>query len=100
MPFNTGIPLAVINPTDYLKNPMQKPKDVVETSNNLFANHNQLGQNSSCDERGEQDSLEEVEVYMPNSAEERHMLPDQEDRMDTLNGEGKENYFEAEQTNS
>jgi len=53
MPFNTGIPLAVINPTDYLKNPMQKPKDVVETSNNLFANHNQLGQNSSCDERGE-----------------------------------------------
>lgn len=94
LPYNSGIPLSSSNPQNPRPRPVALPKGVEDqdldgqaAENNLFANHNQLGANSSDEEKKEQDSLEEVEVYMPNSEEDRDrdVLHPEGDRADTIN---------------
>lgn len=66
MPINTGIPLSCADVkalTPFATG--MKPQNPENMHSNLLHNHNQLGQNSSCEEQSEQNSLEEVEVYMP-----------------------------------
>jgi predicted component of type VI protein secretion system len=68
LPINSGIPLSCTNPADYLQNAsLQKAPESRPRHANLLHNHNQLGANSSCEEVEEQNSIEEVDVYMPDS---------------------------------